>query len=264
MSELTLLYTAFGSQFGAKVLTALDACEEPYLVRAVDPRRFKTDLVPPHTVPQLRFRGEENILTDSADILARLAEETGYPFYPTAEASELEQWVGNHLNAHVLYFTFWVEEGWRLSYQRKIAEAIPGPTPLLQWIMRWALPLRRLRGKMRSRARGQLAVGLIAEGRAPDPDEQVRMRASLLSAMQTLEDRFTQSNQQWLLTTDRPSAPDFAAYGVLERLVGNTGDACMGAATPWLFEAANVPSLQAWHTRMQQHFPIKFKGKRGE
>ena len=88
MSEPTLLNTAFGSQFGAKVLTALDACSEPYRVRAVDPRRFKTELVPQNTVPQLRFRCEEIILTGLADILACLAAETGYPWAWTDAAMD--------------------------------------------------------------------------------------------------------------------------------------------------------------------------------
>ena len=79
---------------------------------------------------------------------------------------------------------------------------------------------------------------------------------SLLSAMQTLEDLFTQSNQQGLLTTDSQTAPEIAAYGVLERLVGNTCVA-YGSSHTRVFMHANVPSLQAWHQNAATLPPIQ-------
>ena len=110
------------------------------------------------------------------------------------------------------------------------------------------------------------------------------MRASLVKEVQSLDRRFLAEEQHFLFPESgaHPTAADFAAYGILERLVGDEGDGDMGTATPWLFAEAKVPPnpnpdpntnwmakakvprLQAWHTRMRAGFPIRFLGKQGQ
>ena len=104
-----------------------------------------------------------------------------------------------------------------------------------------------------------LGEELIPPGREPAPDEEARLKASLLGAVGQLEGRLGKT--PWLCGTAKPSAADFALYGCLERLVGTEGDARMGAAAPWLWAEAGAPKLQAWYRRMVEEFPIRFVGK---
>lgn len=79
-------------QFVAKTMTALDALKVPYKVVYVDFLKLKQQTVPPHTVPQMRWRGD--MLTDSSDILKRVDQDcTEAPFklYPAAQKKEIEE-----------------------------------------------------------------------------------------------------------------------------------------------------------------------------
>ena len=127
-------------------------------------------------------------------------------------------------------------------------------------LLPWLMDLGRLRGANRKRARGVLGEALIPAGRAK-PDEEARLRASLLELVQALDARLATPAQQWLCATEQPSAADFAVYGMLERLVGQEGDAFMGSATPWLYREAAAAKLEAWHARMVSGYPIRFRGK---
>ena len=266
-----LLYTLIGSQFGAKVVAALDACRVPYRIVEVDIMKMKQQLAPPHTVPQMRWRGE--LLTDSADILAaidRFVDAAAAPFklYPTPQKTlieELEQYCGTTLNGYIIYFTWWVEEGFAASYERKMVEYNTVLSILPLWLARrilpWLVDTGRMRGAQRKKARTILGDALIPPGRTPEPEEATRMRASLVEVVRALDARFATAAQQWLCATDHPSAADFAAYGILERLVGNEGDANMGSAAPWLFGEAQAERLRSWHARMVAAYPIRFNGK---
>ena len=269
--EEVLLYTIVGSQFGAKVLTALDALGVPYKVVEVHPTKLKKVLVPPHTAPQLRWRG--TILTDSADILAALDRDLANPpfrLYPPAKkvaVQELEAFVGSTLNAFVLYFAWWVQEGYEATYERLMLEdfmplcASVLPLPVSRRVLNLLVDTGRIRGSYRKKARAILGEGLIPSGRQALPDEGPRLKAALVKAVEALDARFVSSKQLWVCATDHPSAADFALYGILERFIGNEGDANLGAATPWLFREARVEKLRSWHQRMQTSYPIVFRGK---
>ena len=267
-SDENVLYAMVGSQYVAKVLAALDACAVPYRVVEVDILKLKQALQPPHTVPQMWWKGE--LITDSADILNAIDRDVpNAPFklYPPAKKAaveELEQHAGTILNAYIIYFTWWVQEGFEASYEKKMFDRYwPLPSFLSKILISMAFDVGRLRGSMRKRVRGTLGEALIPPGRDPAPDEQPNMRASLVEQLKTLEGKLADDAQQYLCGTDAPTAADFAVYGMLERLVGSTGDAEMGVATPWLWGEAKVPRLQAWHARMVEGFPVRFKNKTG-
>ena len=108
--EETTVYTMCGSQFGAKVVAALDATGTPYRIFEVSPMKLKQQTVAPHTVPQARWKGGQ-MLTDSADILEAIDRDGVAPFklYPDScgdAARALEQEIGSELNAFVIYFTW--------------------------------------------------------------------------------------------------------------------------------------------------------------
>ena len=257
----TVLYVLPGSQFVSKVLTALDALEFPYRVVEVQTSRMKDDLEPPHSVPQMKWK-DGSLITDSSDILKALDQDGSgafklYPEGKAAEVEELEQQIGTVLNAHVLYFTWWVEEGYKASYERKIREQVLFPA----LFMPGDQVTGRMRGSYRKKARAVVGEELIPPGREPGPDEEANMKASLLKEVRTFEACFSSEGQPFLFPGATPTAADFALYGILERLVGDEGDGDMGTATPWLFAEANVPRLQAWHTRMRDKYPIQFLGK---
>ena len=79
----------------------------------VDIRKLKQVLQPPHTVPQMWWKGE--LLTDSAGILKTIdrdAADAPFKLYPPAKQAvveALEQHAGTILNAYVIYFTWWVQ-----------------------------------------------------------------------------------------------------------------------------------------------------------
>jgi glutathione S-transferase len=91
------------------------------------------------------------------------------------------------------------------------------------------------------------------------------MRRALIAAVTTLEEKLARSTDQlWLEQTAEPSAADFSVYGLIERLVGDEGDAQMGTATPWLWEESGASRLRDWHARMAGRFPLHFLGKESE
>ena len=271
MADDDVLYTIVGSQYGSKVITALDALGVAYRVVELDPRKLKEVTIPPHTAPQMRWRGE--MLTDSADILAAVdRDSTGPPFrlYPPAQKAavqELEAYVGSTLNAFVLYFAWWVDAGYVATYERKMLEQLLPfwssvlPLPVSRWVLNLAVDTGRLRGSYRKKARAILGEELVPSGRAALPDEAPRLRAALVAAAKALDGRFASPAQLWVCGTEDPSAADFALYGILERLVGTSGDGNVAPATPWLFGEAQTARLQAWHQRMQASHPIVFRGK---
>ena len=270
------VYTLIGSQFGAKVIAAMDAVGVPHRVHEIgtrelrNRRRWNQILAPPHTVPQMDWRGER--LTDSTDILKAIDRDADgqwklYPEEQRAAVEALEQHVGTVFNAYVMYFTWWVEAGFRATYCRRMARdlfCVPLPACIGRHLMRCIVPIGRLRGSMRKKARAVLGDTMITPGRYPAADEEDKVRAALVAELRALDGRLAAAPpapKRWLCRTDHPSAADFALYGCLERLVGESGDSNMGTATPWLFAEANVAEVQAWHARMLAAHPIRFLGK---
>ena len=132
------------------------------------------------------------------------------------------------------------------------------------------MPILSSRGahsrSMRKRARAILGEDLICTGRWPKPDEEEKMREALIKVMQMLDSKFKSDDQEWICATPSPSAADFSLQGVLGRLVTELGDADMGIATPWLWEAcfgsgAGASRLQQWSERINSKFPIRFLNK---
>ena len=139
------------------------------------------------------------------------------------------------------------------------------PTPVATFALPYFLPVGRIRGSMRKRARAILGEDLICPGRWPKPDEEEKMKQSLIEQMRMLDRKFKSDAQEWICATPSPSAADFSLQGVLGRLVTDLGDAQMGIATPWLWEesfgAGANSRLQRWSERINAKFPIVFLGK---
>ena len=110
--------------------------------------------------------------------------------------------------------------GWRrgsASYHRKMVERMPWwmPTPVATLMLPYFLPVGRIRGSMRKRARAILGEDLICTGRWPKPDEEEKMREALIKVMQMLDSKFKSDDQEWICATPSPSAADFSLQGVL-------------------------------------------------
>ena len=253
------------------MIAALDSQKIPYRVIPCDIRKLKQVLKPPHTVPQMSWRGE--LLTDSADIMKKIDAESSssWKMYPTSQRAAIEKtekWAGSTFNAYVLYFTWWVEYGFNVSLMPKLCEVMfPRfiPASLAAWLVPYFVDVGRLRGSVRKRVRGLLGEELVPPGRDPGPEEEPGMRRALIAAVTTLEEKLARSTDQlWLEQTAEPSAADFSVYGLIERLVGDEGDAQMGTATPWLWEESGASRLRGWHARMAGRFPLHFLGKESE
>ena len=245
MSKDNVLWTLNGSQFASKVVTALDAFRIPYRMVVCDIRKLKEVLPPPHTIPQMEWQGQ--LLTDSADILKKIDEESRsewklYPSDKRAAVEATEAWVGGELNAFVTYFSWWDEQGFQASMYPQIRKTVfPGwiPAVIADFLVPYAFDVGRTRGSIRKKCRGILGETLIPQGRDPGPDEGPGMKRALVSHMATLEKKLS-TGKQWIEGTEEPSAADFTLYGILERFVGTSGDAEMGAATPWLWEVRRL------------------------
>jgi len=260
----TVLFAMPGSQFAAKALAAIDHVKIPYRVVLTDPTKLKKDLEPPHTVPQMRWKGE--LLVDSMDIMEKLDEACG-KIYPKdaakkAEVKEFEKWLGDYYNKYALYFGWVDEEGfWRSHGQLIIDVAKLGWAPACCSHCIVARATKDQRDIIRQQAREKFGEAVVSEGSMPEPGESEKVKKLLLEDTTKIEAHFKTDDQEWVFPGDGPTAADFTLYGILEKLQGDSGDAQVGPCTPWLFKETGAKRLEIWHERMRYKFPIIFRGK---
>jgi len=262
--EETVLFALPASQYCHKVIAALDHLNLPYRVVICDGQKFKEQLEPPHTVPQLRWKGE--LIVDSADIMERLAKDVdGCTFFPAGqeeEVKELDKFV-QHFNGFAMYQSWWPEDGFRRGIGKFAVE-----TTGMGWLpgcLQDCVVLRQLtsqRARIRGACRKLLGAELVAEGDVHDPKEDAKVEKAMLEDTKKLEEHFKDDAQLFLIPgATSPTAADFTLFGVLQKLVGFNGDSGMDPAAPWLWEKAGTQRLKAWNDRMIAAYPLVYFGK---
>lgn len=93
--------------------------------------------------------------------------------------------------------------------------------------------------------------------------DEVILRQGLIDELLCYQEQLQADQQTYLVAgTIQGTAADFAVYGQLERLVGETGDVEVPASLPELLQDRRLARLWQWHQYMRSKHPIKFKGKR--
>jgi glutathione S-transferase len=88
--------------------------------------------------------------------------------------------------------------------------------------------------------------------------DRITAQRNTSAALRKLESCFESDDQLYLLGTDNPTAADFAAYGMLIRVVDTAFDAQVGPCYEAAFTDAGVPRLTTWYLRMKSAFPLRF------
>ena len=239
-----------GSQFVIKVAAFCRYKRIPVRFQYV--RSPSEELAAPRTVPVLRWG--DTMVADSACILEFLDSKVVPDLaYPSAEARELDAHLGGPVNALVQYMNMFDASGFELSVARAVRQKVPA-------VLRYLLPCKfGPRAVVRSfGVEGKYRANIERHWGTDFDDE--RMRALLRGELQKLEDMLGHGGpgQLWLLGTPSPSAPDFALYGLLEHLVGDSGYD-LGACYPEIFDAGGpFPRLERFFGRCKERFGITF------
>jgi glutathione S-transferase len=87
------------------------------------------------------------------------------------------------------------------------------------------------------------------------------VRAGLQALLQSYEDMLPADSAggAYLCGTGAVSAADVAVYAMLQRLIGTSGDAAFPPCLPDALQG--LPRLRAWFSRMEEQFPVRFKGR---
>ena len=200
---------------------------------------------------------------DSEIILRYFDEHFGTDFFPVEAAGELSRRASDGTLAGMVLYYNWVHEPtYRCSMQALFAGLLPAwccVGPYLRGLFVDALVASRRRNFRRKAAE---QIGLPDDGALED---EPAMRMRLLAELDFFQGQLTSNDgQKYLLAGTRPSAADFSAFVMIERLVGTVGDAGVPCALPELVATseATLGRLWAWHKMMQEEHPIRFKGKR--
>jgi len=258
----TVVFAISASQYCHKVLNALDHLKLPHKVVLVKLTGLKTDLEPPHTVPQIRWKG--TLYTDSGEFVEKLGEDYP-PVYPKEHAAtikDIDTFTGRY-NAYPLYFGLWVDEGLVLSYLPHIVSELGlGYLPNFLTSNILKLALSGARKEKRQVARKMLNNGVISESNGYDKKEIAALEETLIADTRKLDAYFQSDYQQWVVAgTSEPTAADFQMRGILEKMIGTNGDSGVIGCTPWLWEKAKAPRLQQWFDRMVSQLPLVYHGK---
>jgi len=256
------IYTFSGSQYSAKVLTALDAMKIPHYVTFVSlaPSKRKLPsggkLVPEMVVGE---GSERVIVPDSEAILRWLDAHRGTRLYPSEQASAISKRASDGVLAGAVIYYNWVHTPTYRTTMRALAVSKRG---LPGWI---CVGRGLLTDYVTSKQRATFATlaakqlgGLSDEAMRDEPAVRRMLVAELVELQKTLQT----DAQPYLLPGDAPTAADFAVFGQLDRIVGDMGDAEIPCSLPELLDQEPLARLRAWHQGMRQRHPIRFKGKR--
>ena len=256
------IYTFSGSQYSAKVLTALDAMKIPHYVTIVSlaPSKRKLPsggkLVPEMVVGE---GSERVIVPDSEAILRWLDAHRGTRLFPSEDAAAISKRASDGVLAGAVIYYNWVHTPTYRTTMRALAVSKRG---LPAWIcVGRGLITDYVTSKQRATfaklAAKQLG-GLSDEAMRDEPAVRRMLVAELVELQKTLQT----DAQPYLLPGDAPTAADFAVFGQLDRIVGDMGDAEIPCSLPGLLDQEPLARLRAWHQGMRQRHPIRFKGKR--
>lgn len=256
------IYTFSGSQYSAKVLTALDANQIPHYVTFVSlapsSRKLPSGgkLVPEMVVGE---GSEQVIIPDSEAILRWLDAHRGTRLFPSEQAAAISKRASDGVLAGAVIYYNWVHTPTYRTTMRAIAVSKRG---LPAWI---CVGRGLITDYATSKQRATFAT-LAAKQLGGISDEAMRdepaVRRMLVAELAELQSTLHTDAQPYLLPGDAPTAADFAVFGQLERIVGDMGDAQIPCSLPELLSQEPLARLRAWHQGMRQRHPIRFKGKR--
>lgn len=244
-----------GSQFSAKIVIALTSREIPHYCSFVHPMPSKRKLPSGGRLVPEAVIGEA-VVPDSDEIMRHYDVHHGTEFFADDAARQLTTRISEGIVAgSVLYY------GWVFvpSYQRSMRQTFESMLPSYVCMGRGALidcMTSGLRANFRRKAQQQLGVDDAAL------DDEPAIRAKLIDELVSVQALLATPEQPHLLATSRPCAADVSLYAMLERLVGDMGDIKLSNALPELATEPQLARLMAWHQRMREQYPIKFKGKR--
>ena len=256
------IYTFSGSQFSAKVLTALDANQIPHYVTFVS-LVPKSRVLPSggKLVPEMVVGDgpDRVVVADSEAILHWLDAHRGTRLFPSEQAAAISARASGGVLAGAAIYYNWVHTPTYHTTMRAVAVSKRG---MPSWILCCRGQLvdhftSKQRATFATLAAKQLG-GLSAEEMRDEPAVRQKLVAELVELQCTLQT----ADQLYLLPGDAPTAADFSVFGQLERIVGDMGDAQIPCSLPELLSQEPLARLRAWHQGMRQRHPIRFKGKR--
>ena len=207
------IYTFSGSQYSAKVLTALDACQIPHYVTFVSlaPSKRKLPsggkLVPEMVVGE---GSERVIVPDSEAILRWLDAHRGTRLFPSEDAAAISKRASDGVLAGAVIYYNWVHTPTYRTTMRALAVSKRG---LPGWI---CVGRGLLTDYVTSKQRATFATlaakqlgGLSEEAMRDEPAVRRMLVAELVELQKTLQT----DAQPYLLPGDAPTAADFAVFG---------------------------------------------------
>jgi glutathione S-transferase len=256
------IHTFSGSQFSAKVLTALDANQIPHYVTFVS-LMPKSRVLPSggKLVPEMVVgEGPERVVVaDSEAILRWLDAHRGTRLFPSEQAAAISARASDGVLAGAAIYYNWVHTPTYRTTMRAVAVSKRG---MPSWI---CVGRGQLADYLTSKQRGTFAT-LAAKQLGGISEDEMRdepaVRRLLVAELAELQSTLQADAQPYLLPGDAPTAADFSVFGQLERIVGDMGDAQIPCSLPELLSQEPLARLRAWHQGMRQRHPIRFKGKR--
>ena len=256
------VYTFCGSQFSAKVLTALDANQIPHYVTFVS-LMPNSRMLPSggKLVPEIVVGDGLNkvIVSDSDAILRWLDAHRGTRLFPSKQAAEISTRASGGVLAGAAIYYNWVHTPTYRTTMRAVAvskNGMPG------WIF---CGRGQIADYVTSKQRATFAT-LAAKQLGGISDDEMRdepaVRRKLVAELTEMQSTLQTDGQPYLLPGDAPTAADFSVFGQLERIVSDMGDAQIPCSLPELLSQDSLARLWAWHQGMRQRHPIRFKGKR--
>jgi len=202
-------------------------------------------LAPPATVPVLRWG--DKLIPDSQKILEFLHQFVeGAPIYPTEEAKELDSFLGSEFNQHVQYMSWIDDEGFESSMKGEVESAVPAVFRVLCPCCCAPRALLRNLGyekKIMDKIVKYLPEETLAGGSAA-------VRESLRNHLKELNARLERSNG-FLLGTSEPTGADYGLFGMLSRLIGDSGSG-LGPAYPGLVQEAQCEKIEEFFSMMNE------------
>lgn len=254
-----IIYVLPGSQYVAKVLSALTARKVDHYVQYVPldiEKRKKTLPSGGRFVPEMQVGSgsDKEIICDSEKILHWLDDNRGTKFFPNEEASELSKRASDETLAAMVWYYNWVDDdGHSKSMRASLGRSFPTYVPW--FVVDMFLKSTRTEFREKVKMKMKLEDSDLSDGPA--------MKKRLMDELYYLQDFLKDESQSYLLPGEEPTAPDFSVYAQMERLVGgDASDYPLPPSIPKLKEDTSLKRLWSWHDNMRKLYPIKHKGKR--
>jgi glutathione S-transferase len=259
-----VIYAMPGSQYVCKVLSALTARKIDHFVKLVpldEKTRMKVIPSGGYLVPELKVgEGEDAvIISDSEKILKWFDDNYDTKFYPIEKASELSTRVDTIVAGSVWYYNWVYDE----TYASTIRALVGNHLPSFIFLFRNQI-IDMILASKRKAFEGKVVKALSIE--EADLQDERKIRKLLVEELKFFQSLLTKpsSEQPFLLPGKEATAPDFALYAQMERLVG-AGTASDVDFPPAIQEVkeqgSGLERLWEWHDNMQKSFPVQYKDK---